>query len=73
MQRHMLHTGGIQEQVSTAIRAKEISRSRGKRKSTLYGRVLVSTRLHVPDHTELLKVAASCVALVSHNGLFANL
>lgn len=56
MQRYLFDSGGIQKQLSTTIRAKETNRARGKRESTLHRRVLVSTRLLVPDHTKLLNI-----------------
>ena len=56
MQRYMFRSGGIQEQLSTTIRAKETNRPRGKRESALHRRVLVSTRLLVPDHTKFLNI-----------------
>jgi len=55
VQRYMLRSRGIQEQVPAAIRAKEIDRARGKRKSTLYRPILVPARLHVSGHTGILR------------------
>lgn len=52
----MFRSRGIQEQVRATVRAKEIDRARGKRKSTLHRPVLASARLRVSGRTELSKV-----------------
>lgn len=58
MQRYMLPSYGLPEQVSTAVCAKETGRARGQRESSLHGRVLVPARLYVPDRAELLRRAS---------------
>jgi len=52
------------------IRAKETSRARGERKSTLHRLVLVSTRLLVPDHTKLLRIQQITALRYSANGVY---
>ena len=53
------------------IRAKEASRARGKRKSTLHRLILVSTWLLVPDHTEFLRILRLRRCAVSVKGLIS--
>lgn len=69
----MFRSGGIQKQLSATIRAKETNRARGKRESTLHRRVLVSTRLLVPDYTKLLNIRQQTVSHLMNRDSFSRI